>query len=296
MSYLLSKILYYAIIIPISRLPYRILYFLSDLTYFLIYYLAAYRKSVVKINLNSSFKSKSRSELKQIEKQFYRHFCDLLFESFKLFTISEQEIRKRMIFENSEILEKYFKEGRSVIVAGGHYGNWEMFAVACQLYWIHQGVALYKPLANTWFDKVMRATRSQFGLQMVPIQKTKEFLDKPHEKPTATIFGMDQSPSRIKSSHWMKFLGQDTAVIFGTEKYARSYNQPVIFGRILKVRRGYYKTHFELVTDQPQEMPHAAIIEKVMRLLEADIEQQPQWWLWTHRRWKHKKETIDSTK
>ena len=289
MNAFFSRLLYTLFILPLSKLPFSILYRFSDFLYQIMYHLVGYRRKVVRNNLNRCFPEKSTSEIVSIEKQFYRHFCDLVLESFKLFSISEKEIRERMIFENPEVLNDFAEKGKSVIVAGGHYGNWEMFAVACQLYWKHQGVALYKPLANRWFDQVMRATRGQFGLQMVPIQKTKEFFEELHPKPTATIFGMDQSPSKVKSSHWMTFLGQDTAVIFGTEKYARSYDQPVVFGRIIKVKRGYYRTHFELVTAAPTEWPHASIIETVMRLLEADIKKEPQWWLWTHRRWKHKR-------
>lgn len=289
MNAFLSRVLYTLFILPLSKLPFPILYRFSDFLYQIMYHLVGYRRKVVRHNLTKCFPEKSNAEIISIEKKFYRHFCDLVLESFKLFSISEKEIRERMIFDNPEVMNDFVKMGKSVIVAGGHYGNWEMFAVASQLYWKHQGVALYKPLANPWFEQVMRQTRGQFGLKMVPIQQTKEFFDQPQPQPTATIFGMDQSPSKVKSSHWMKFLGQNTAVIFGTEKYARTYQQPVIFGRILKVKRGYYRTHFELVTDNPESLPHASIIENVMHLLEADIEKAPHWWLWTHRRWKHKR-------
>lgn len=290
MKFFLSRLLYLFLILPLSKLPFRALYIISDFIFLILYYAVGYRKKVVRGNLLRSFPEKSLTEIKLIEKKFYHHFSDLLLESFKLFSISESELRARMVFENLDIFDRLFREGRSVVVAGGHYGNWEMFAVASQLYWQHQGVALYKPLANPWFERVMRETRGRYGLEMVPIQQTKEFFNQQHPKPTATIFGMDQSPSKGKSSHWMNFLGQETAVIFGTERYAKSYNHAVVFGRILKQKRGYYKTSFELITELPNSMPHAAIIEKVMGMLEADIRKEPHWWLWTHRRWKHKKE------
>jgi len=292
MQIFFSRLLYLLFILPISKLPFRVLYRLSDFVYFILYDMIRYRKKVVRGNLIRSFPEKSTDEITLIEKRFYRHFSDLLLESFKLFSISEAELRERMVFENIEVFDRLFQKGKSVIVAGGHFGNWEMFAVASQLYWKHQGVALYKPLANPWFEKVMRETRGRYGLEMVPIQQTKEFFNQPHPKPISTIFGMDQSPSKVKSSHWMKFLGQDTAVIFGTEKYAKTYDQAVVFGRIIKQKRGYYKTYFELVTEHPNEMPQASIIENVMRMLEEDIRKEPEWWLWTHRRWKHKKESL----
>jgi len=164
-----------------------------------------------------------------------------------------------------------------------------MFASACQLYMQHQAVALYKPLANPWFEQKLKSSRSRFGLQMVPIQQTKAFFEEKTERPSAIIFGMDQSPSNISRCHWMKFLNQDTPVIFGVEKYSKEYNLPVVFGRILKVRRGYYELEMEVLTSDPKSMPHAAIVEKAMQMLEVDINREPPWWLWTHKRWKHKR-------
>ena len=284
-----SALLYHLLVRPVSLLPFPVLYVLSDGLFVIMYHLLRYRGKVVTGNIRSSFPDLDRKQQEAIIREFYRHFCDLLVESFKLFNISEAEIRKRMVFENPEELNRYFREGRSVIIAGGHYNNWEAFAVGCQLYMEHQAVALYKPLANKWFDEKMRKTRGKFGLQLVPIQNTREFFDAPKGKQTGTIFGMDQSPSKVARSHWMTFLGQDTAVIFGTEKYSKEYDQPVVFGGIHKVSRGHYSVRFETVTDTSQPMAHGEIVERTMKLLERDILKAPAYWLWSHRRWKHRK-------
>lgn len=286
---ILSPLLYHLFIMPVSRLPFSVLYKLSDALSFLLFRVIRYRRKVIESNIRGSFPELSKAEQDQVIRDFCSHFTDLVLESFKLFSISEQELRSRIRFVNPELLDHYARQGKSVIVAGGHYNNWEYFAVAVQLNILHRAVALYKPLANKWFDVKMRENRGRYGMQMVAIQETRQFFESPEAQPTATIFGMDQSPSKVKRSHWMKFLGRDTAVIFGTEKYSRDFNQPVIFGRILKERRGFYRVEFELITDKPEEMPHGKIVERAMELLENDIRKAPAWWLWTHRRWKHRR-------
>ena len=286
---LFSALLYHLLIAPISRLPFPVLYALSDGLSFMLFRVFRYRRKVIESNIRGSFPDMPAAEQDRIIRTFFRHFTDLVLESFKLFTLKEDEIRTRIRFSNPELLDRFSSEGRSVIVAGGHYNNWEYFAVAFQLYIRHRAVALYKPLANPWFEKKMRENRGRYGMLMVPIHETRDFFQRPGDTPTATIFGMDQSPSKVKRSHWMTFLGRDTAVTFGTEKYSREFNQPVIFGRILRESRGMYRVEFELITDDPSSMPHGGIVEKTMHLLESDIRKAPEWWLWTHRRWKHRK-------
>lgn len=286
---LFSFLAYWLLIYPLSLLPFSVLYALSDFLFLIIFRLVGYRKKVVFQNLRNSFPEKTEREIDLLARKFYRHFCDLMVESFKLFSIDQNSLTERIRFANPELLNHYFDQGKSVILAGGHYNNWEVFALAIQLNIKHQAVALYKPLANQWFDRKMRLNRGRYGMQMVPIQDAKDFFLNSHPKPTATIFGMDQSPSRVRKSHWMTFLHQDTAVTFGTEAYARKTGQPVIFGRILKRKRGYYEAEFEVVSENHEALAHGMIVEKVMRILEKDIQKEPEWWLWSHRRWKRKK-------
>ncbi len=284
-----NVLLYYLVIIPISLLPFPLLYGLSDFLYVLIYHVTGYRKKVVLQNIRNSFPEKSEKECLDISKKFYRHFCDLIVESLKAFTISDKQIAKRVICNNPELIDKYHEQKRSVIIAGGHYNNWEIFAVAINRLIKHSAAGIYTPLTNKYFDIKMRKTRSKYGLQLVATKDVKRFFDNNRDQLTATIFGSDQSPSNPKSAYWMTFLNQDTGVQFGAEKFAKEYNYPVIFGRINKVKRGYYTLDFINVTENPQETEYGEIIERVTRLLEKDIQTAPQYWLWTHRRWKHRR-------
>lgn len=282
-------LLYYLVIIPISSLPFPLLYGLSDSLYVLFYYIFGYRKKIILQNIRNSFPGKSEKEHIEIAKKFYKHFCDLVVESLKTFTISEKEALKRVVCNNPEVINKYYDRQQSVIIAGGHYNNWELFAVAVNTLIKHNAVGIYKPLSNKYFDTKMCTTRSRYGLTLLSTKKVKAFFDNNIQNLTATIFGTDQSPSNPNSAYWMKFLNQDTGVLFGAEKFAKEYNYPVIYARLNKVKRGYYSLDFFDVTDKPQETIYGEITEKVTQLLEKDIQHIPDYWLWTHRRWKHKR-------
>lgn len=286
---ILNLILYYLLIIPISLLPFPVLYLFSDLLYIILYRIFGYRKKVVISNLKNSFPEKSNSEIDHIASLFYRHLCDVIVETFKSFTISKKQILKRMVFENPELINKYYDQNRSVIIAGGHYNNWEWIATSVDQQIKHQSIAIYKQLTNKFFDQKMRTTRGRFGLMMIDTKKVKETFENLRNELTATIFGNDQSPGKVANSYWVRFLNQDTAVMYGTEKYAKEMNYPVLFGAISKVKRGYYTFRFEEVENNPVDSPYGFITEKTTQLLEQQIIEAPQYWLWTHRRWKHKR-------
>lgn len=286
-----NLILYYLVIIPVSLLPFRVLYLFSDFIYLVLYRLAGYRTAVVRQNLEHSFPEKTAADIKVIEKAYYHHLCDVVVETFKSFSIGEKEILKRMVVENPELPDHYFNEGRSVLLAGGHYNNWEWIATSLDQQIRHKTFALYTPLSNKFFEKKMQQTRGKFGLTMVSIKNTAAFFEAHKGEPTATIFGIDQSPRNPDRCHWMHFLNQETGVLFGLEKYAKEFNYPVLFSAITKVKRGYYTVRFSLVTDQPQETPHGWIIEETTKRLEEQIISLPQFWLWSHKRWKHKRKT-----
>ncbi|MEK6782933.1 MAG: lysophospholipid acyltransferase family protein [Bacteroidota bacterium] len=286
---ILNNLFYYGLIIPISLLPFPALYRVSDFLYYVMYYIVGYRKKVVIQNIRNSFPEKTDFEHNEIVKKFYQHFCDLTLESLKVFTISEKEVRSRMVLKSPKIVNTFFDQGKSVIIAGGHYNNWELFAVAIDFQIKHQAIAIYKPFTSKYFDLKVKGTRSKYGLRMISTKIVKETFESERNNLTATIFGTDQSPTYADKCHWMTFLNQDTGVLFGTEKYAKEYNYPVVFCRINKEKRGYYNFEFENVTDQPKQTYHGEITEKVTRLLELDILRQPEYWLWSHKRWKHKR-------
>jgi KDO2-lipid IV(A) lauroyltransferase len=286
----MGAVLYYVVILPISLLPYPILYAFSDFLYLMIYYVVRYRKNVVLKNIQKSFPQLSPAEHVAISKKFYHHFCDLIVESLKIFSISEEEVKERMKIVNPEFIDAYYEKGQSMILAGGHFNNWELFAVAIAAPLKHETSAIYKPLNNKFFDAKMRETRGKYGLKLISTKAVKPFFELVKEKPTITIFAIDQSPSRKSGFYSMKFLNQETRVLFGTEKYSKEFNCPVVFGRINKLKRGYYSFEFLEVIENPRDKKHGEITEHITKLLEKDINANPEFWLWSHKRWKLIKE------
>jgi len=292
----MTAFLYTFLILPISRLPMAILYRISDLLFVLIYHLLLYRKKVFLENLQRPFPEKSAAEREALARDFYRHFCDLIVESFKGFTISKEEINRRFKIRNPEVLHEAFANSKSAILVGGHYNNWEWLAVAARQQIRHRAAAIYKPLSNRFLEKKMRATRGKFGLEMIPIKNVPAFF-KDEEKliqekralPFAMMFGIDQSPGDPRKAHWVNFLGQDTGVSFGAEKFAREYQLPVFFAVIHKVARGMYELELRPLSAPPHPDHKGWILEQGTALIEAEIRKDPRYWLWTHRRWKHSK-------
>lgn len=284
---ILNWIFFYVILIPISRLPFPVLYGISDGIYFFIYKVLGYRKRVVLKNITTSFPQKSAEEHKKIMDGFYRHLCDLVVESLKAFTISEAELQKRFVFVNPEVIDHYYDQGKNVIMALGHLNNWEMAAVAIAKSIKHQPVALYRSFSSSFFDEKMKSSRSKYGLKMIPTRQTWEEFEK-GDGLRAIIFVFDQSPVHLSRCYWSTFLSQDTAMNFGVEKYSKKYQVPVVYSRINKIKRGHYTLEFTEVIDAP-DSPYGFITERIFRLLEQDIMANPQFWLWSHKRWKHKR-------
>ena len=269
------------------------MYRISDFLYLLIYHLIGYRKSVVVNNISNSFPDKSPQEIKRIASLFYQHLCDLIVETIKMFSISKEELIRRCKVRNPELLQQYFDQGKSIIIPGGHYANWEMTATATDIQIAHQAIGAYSPLKDRFMNDQIRKSRSRFGLKLVPIQELKNFFSEYDGMPMAMIFGSDQSPRNVDKAYWTNFLNQDTGVMFGTEKYAHEYDYPVIYGKIDKLKRGYYEFEFILITDQPKSTRYGEISEAHTRILEKAIIDQPEYWLWSHRRWKRKRKATE---
>lgn len=285
---MITKIFYYILILPVSLLPYPLLYLISDIVYFVMYRIIGYRKEVVFTNLKNSFPDKSEKELKQIMSSFYKHLCDLIMESVKGFTISEKQLRKRLIIKNPEFSNYFADKGQSIIFVGGHYNNWEICAQAFAMYSNHKCIGIYKPLSNAFINDKIYTSRSKYGMNLVSMKQTKKSFEEGSEA-KAIVFGSDQNPANPKRAHWVQFLNQDTGVLFGVEKYAKEYDWPVVFVSISKVKRGHYEVEYSLITDKPNEEPHGKVTEDFTKRLEQDIINQPQYWLWSHKRWKHKR-------
>ena len=240
-------------------------------------------------NLRSSFPEKPDDELKRIRRKFYHHFCDLIFESLKVFTASEKAILKRVNVVNPELLESYYRRGKSLVLATGHYANWEWTAVTLPFHSSHTGTGIYSKLSNKFFDLKLRQTRARFGMKLMSTKEVAAFFEN-HKNELCTYgFINDQSPSDPKKGHWMKFLNQDTCLLLGVEKYATLYNYPVLYGVITKASRGHYNVEYQVVSDRPSDNEPFEITEKCSHINEQLIRTAPEYWLWTHRRWKHKK-------
>ena len=250
-----------------------------------------YRKDVVTENIRNSFPHLSEQELNQLTKRFYKHFANLLVESLKLFSISSNELISRMKVTNPEVLDKYFDKGQNVIMVGGHYNNWEMLAVCMNAQIKHLVAGIYTPLTNPFFENKFSTSRTSLGTVLVSKYNVKEFFEKQHNSPVAIVFGADQSPQHLKeNTYWTQFLNQDTPVMFGTEKYAVEHNLPVIFMAISQIKRGYYETTLTLLEEDSANSEYCSITEKHTRMLELQILEQPEFYLWTHKRWKHKRQ------
>ena len=285
----MGKIGFFFFIKPLSYLPFPILYVLSDFFYLIIYYGIKYRRKVVFSNLKNSFPEKTDQEIIAIAKGFYSHFCDLIIEAIKMFSISEKELKERCKVMNPELIVTYAKEGKSLIIPTGHYNNWEMAATTVNLQILHQPIVIYAPLRNKFFDNLIRSTRTKFGLELLSKKEVKTGLKIAPNRLRAIIFAADQSPVLARAAYWTTFLNQETGVMIGSAKYAKQYGYPVVFGKVAKVKRGYYEITFIPLVNHPKNYSYGEITEKHTRLLEAIIIENPQYWLWSHKRWKRKK-------
>jgi Kdo2-lipid IVA lauroyltransferase/acyltransferase len=280
----------YAIIRTITLLPLRILYVLSDLLYLVLYYFPSYRRKVVAQNLRNSFPEKTEKELTVIGKKFYRHLADLFIETFKLAHMSEKETRKRMTFSNLEVLDKIIAQKRDVAAVLGHYNNWEWTSILSE-YTDYVLLPIYKPLQNKYFDGFMNKLRSKFGTTPVPMSNIiREVINARKEKINCiAAFVSDQTPAISSIRYWTTFLNQETPVFIGIEKIASKFDMALVYFEITKVKRGYYNMNVELLLEHTAGLPEYLITETHVKRLEKTIREKPEFWIWSHRRWKHRK-------
>jgi KDO2-lipid IV(A) lauroyltransferase len=287
----LTYLLYYLFIFPLSILPLRVLYGISDVLFVLIYHVAGYRKKIVFGNIRAAFPENSEKEVETIARKFYRHFCDIFFaDNIKSFTHSRKEALRRLTIKNGEVFRDLYDRGKSVIVVCGHYGGFELFSVF-PLYreYVHPMKAIYKVQKNKVADTLLYKARNKFGIELVAMEDVRKSFEEDRNRLNSIIFLGDQSPPNPRSAHWMTFLGQETGVLFGTEKMAKMYDYAVVFANMNRVSRGRYELEFQLVTDDPKSTAKGEITEKHTHLLEEVIRKEPAYWLWSHRRWKHQK-------
>lgn len=278
----------------ISLLPFPLLYVLSDFLYVILYKVIGYRTKVVRANLKNAFPEKDEVWIKNTEKEFYWHLTDLILETFKGMSMSKETLIKRLTNESRLFYDKANEEGRSSIIIMSHMANWEWVCMSAQLHAHQKAQCIYKTLKNKPFDEFMLKIRSRFGTMPVPMEQTLRVLAAQQGTGiiTATAFMGDQNPSNGKNAYWTTFLNQDTAFMWGTEKIARKLNQEVWYMQVKKVKRGFYEAHTRLLCQNSAETKEGEITELLARATEQDILSQPAYWLWSHRRWKHKRENV----
>lgn len=288
MSYI-GYLLFRLLILVFALLPFWLIYIVSDILYTVLFYLAPYRKKVVIHNLRNSFPEKTDKEIHFICKEYYRHLCDLILEGVKGMSMGENEIKKRHHVENIEILDNDFKNNQSIIGVTAHYGNWEWGAFSGGVQLKHNAIAFYKPLSNKYIDKYLRRRREKYHCTLASIKGTNVTFSETVNNTSVYIMAADQSPSNTKECFWIDFLNQDTACLHGPEKYARLYNLPVYYIDIQRQKRGFYKLYVSLLTGKPQDLEPGKLTEMYMKTLEARIKEKPEFWLWSHKRWKRKR-------
>lgn len=272
----------------VSLLPFPVLYVLADALFIILFYGIKYRRKVVHDNLLNAFPERTEAERNDIERKFYHHLADLFVETVKLASISADEVHRRFKVINPELFENFYNRGKSLLGVVGHYGNWEMAALSGSLVTKRKNLIIYKPLHNAVFDAFFKQVRSRFGAVLVPMKLVLRKVAEYRNEPTLTLFAGDQTPVQHEAHYFTNFLNQPTAMFLGVEKMAHLTGYPVCFCDIRKIKRGFYTCKFIVLEESPKNTAEYEITEKHVRYLENVIHEEPQYWLWSHRRWKFK--------
>jgi KDO2-lipid IV(A) lauroyltransferase len=286
---LLVYILAYPILWIISIIPTRVLYVFSDIIFVLVYHIIGYRKKVVNENLNLVFPEKSEQEIQSICKKFYHHFCDMLVEAIKSISISEAELKRRFLLTNIEELRKIEKENKSIVLMMAHYASWEWIFIL-QRYTSFKGYAIYKRLENKYFDALVKRIRAKYNTFLITTKETLPKLIEAKKNGELTLNGFvsDQTPKLSAAHHWNEFMGIKVPIHTGAEMLAKKLDMSVVFCKVKKVKRGYYEATFKTITLKPKEFKDYEITDIFLKLVEEQIYEAPEFYLWTHKRWKHK--------
>ena len=279
----------YPLIWLFSRLPLFVLYLLSDCFYLLLYYLIGYRKEVILTNISYAFPEKSDKEKLQIAKKFYKHFTDIMVESIKSFSISEKQILKRYQYKNPDLVNKYVKEGKSIALVSAHLANWE-WSFSLPLVIDTKVFGAYNKLRNETFEKTLKDNREKFGVKGATTANFIKLIKHNFENKIqgAYILLSDQSPHVEKTFYWGEFFGVKVPVHTGAEMLAKKNDLVVINYKAKKIKRGYYETEFEIIAENPKDFKDYDITDKFLRITERNVTEQPECYLWSHKRFKHK--------
>ena len=275
----------------LSLLPLGILYAFSYVFSLLIYEFLGYRVKVVSNNLKRAFPDKSQKEINEIKKDFYRYFTDMFMENMKFLSIGKYSMTKRLKVVNPELIESYFTEGKSVIVYMAHVGNWEMMC-GLPIYFSEKILSLYQPLKNSYMDGLIKIIRSRFGVEMVPSKngyRTIVNYSKSEQRTISYLVG-DQCPHRGAAKYWGNLFNSETAFLIGTDRIARKTNQAVVYLKVTRPKKGFQNIEFIPLSDSAKELKQNEVIDLYCEALEENIREQPEIWLWSHKRWKYTRE------
>ena len=294
---LITYILTYPLIWFISKLPFKLLYLFSDVCFYVVYYGIGYRKKIVRSNLNTAFPNKGEKEINQIEIKFYRHLCDMFLEMAKSLSITEKELNSRYQFTNPEVLNSFEKENKCVNLVMGHYASYEwMFSI--QSYLKNPGHALYKKIANVYFDKLVRKIRGKWNTHLIASKDAIRVMKRQQQNGVVSVYGYaaDQNPKKNRTQFWTPFLGHNLPFQTGAERMAIEYDIPVVFFGTQKISRGVYRGTFKVLAHKPRTMADGEITTLFVKELEKQIIDQPEYYLWTHKRFKYlgMKEKLDA--
>ena len=274
--------------------PYWLLYLKSDLCCFIVYYVARYRRKVVRQNLLRSFPEKDAKEIKTIEKHFYRNLCDLFVEAPKMLRMGPNGYRKRLVYVNPELIAQLEEKHKNIFYAIPHSGNWEWFGKLIPEYSHHNGLAVYKQVKNPVFEQLMMYMRTKgISLEMVESNSVLRRLVQVRDKMNAVLMMADQTSHGLASDYWTEFLHQDTCWFTGIERIAKKLDYAIVFVSMKRQGRGRYEVSFELLVENPKEMQEGEIMEKYVRCVEHFVQDNPDNWLWSHRRWKHERPQME---
>lgn len=282
-------VLFRAAVFLLGLLPFRVLYWLSNVLFLLMYRLIKYRNKVVAQNLSNSFPQKKQEEILAISKAYYRHLCDLVVETIKGFSLSKQAFQERFKYKNPEIFDPYFEKKQNVLLLGSHYGNWEWGSISFPVAVKHHVVGVYKPLKNKILEIYLNSLRKKFGLRLADMRTAGRAFAAKENQPAIIVLIADQTPSDIKNAHWVNFLHQDTPFLHGADKLARQTGFPVFHFQIQKTARGHYEVTFEEICTEPRKTKPGEITQRYAEHLEKMIQHVPDYWLWSHRRWKRRR-------
>ncbi len=284
----------------LSLLPLWLHYLFSDVLFVIVAYVMRYRHRVISKNLRNAYPDKSDKELQRLRIQFYRHFCDMLVETVKFTSMSKRNLKRRMTFKGSEQVAEILNSGQSIALMLGHYGNWEW--VPSLMLWVrpllHSEVAMgqiYHPLENEVFDRVVQKTRSHLGSECVSMRETLRWIlgHKRDNRPSMLGYINDQVPTWHNIHHWLTFLNQETPVFTGIERIVHSQNQAVVYIDIQRVGRGRYECEFQVITRDPSTLGEYELTDTYFKRMEETINRAPQYWLWSHNRWKRTREEFE---